>query len=70
MEMLASEIAEMGRYGPTALDMLINEGASRGFTAERIRVLVQNIGFIETQLKGSMRTSNGFWVHLADNNKC
>ena len=65
--MLASEIAETGRYGPTVMDVLINEGASKGYTAERIRVLVRNIGFIETRLKGSTRTTNGFWVRPVEN---
>ena len=65
LEMLASEIAEAGRYGPTAMDILINAGAGKGFTAERIKVLVRNIGFIETRLKGSTRTLNGFWVRPA-----
>ena len=60
--MLASEIAEVGRYGPTAMDILINAGSGKGFTAERIKVLVWNIGYIETRLKGSTRTTNGFWV--------
>ena len=48
LEMLASEIAETGRYGLTPMDIFINAGAAKGFTEERIKVLVRNIGYIET----------------------
>ena len=34
LEMLASEIAEAGQYGPTAMDVLINDGVTKGFSAE------------------------------------
>ena len=70
MEMLASEIVETGRYGPTSMDILINAGAAKGFTAERTKVLVRNIGYIETWLKGSMRMTNGFWVQPVENDAC
>ena len=67
--MLASEIAEIGRYRPTAMDILINKGAVSGFTTEQLQVLVQNIGFIETRLKGGTRTTNGFWLQPSEGSK-
>ena len=62
VDQLASEIAEQGRYGPTGLDILLNDGMRGGFTAERTKRLVLNIGWIESRCKGSTRTKNGFWV--------